>query len=91
MASTSRLSDGGITAIMGPNGAGKSVLIRLLHGLLERLMQGQHHLEWKATAGDATRARQAMVFQKACPAAPVGGGQYRLRAEAGRQARPGPA
>jgi tungstate transport system ATP-binding protein len=56
------LSDGGITAIMGPNGAGKSVLIRLLHGLLT---PDAGSITWNgATAGDATRARQAMVFQK---------------------------
>jgi tungstate transport system ATP-binding protein len=56
------LSDGGITAIMGPNGAGKSVLIRLLHGLLE---PDAGSIGWNGKpAGDASRARQAMVFQK---------------------------
>ncbi len=56
------LSDGGVTVIMGPNGAGKSLLIRLLHGLLEP-QAGQ--ITWNGQqAGEATRARQAMVFQK---------------------------
>lgn len=56
------LTDGGITVIMGPNGAGKSLLIRLLHGLLE---PDAGQITWNGQAsGDATRARQAMVFQK---------------------------
>ncbi len=56
------LGDGGVTVIMGPNGAGKSLLIRLLHGLLEP-QAGQ--IAWNGQqAGEATRARQAMVFQK---------------------------
>ncbi|MDX1715638.1 MAG: phosphate ABC transporter ATP-binding protein [Anderseniella sp.] len=56
------LSDGGITAVMGPNGAGKSVLIRLLHGLLE---PDAGTISWNGDpAGPASRARQAMVFQK---------------------------
>lgn len=56
------LADSGTTVIMGPNGAGKSLLIRLLHGLL---IPQAGHIKWNGqSAGDATRARQAMVFQK---------------------------
>jgi tungstate transport system ATP-binding protein len=56
------LSDGGVTVIMGPNGAGKSLLIRLLHGLLEPEVG---EITWNGIrAGEATRAQQAMVFQK---------------------------
>ena len=56
------LADGGITAVMGPNGAGKSLLIRLLHGLL---VPEAGRINWNGQpAGDATRAQQAMVFQK---------------------------
>jgi tungstate transport system ATP-binding protein len=56
------LGDGGVTVIMGPNGAGKSLLIRLLHGLLE---PEAGEITWNGQrAGEASRARQAMVFQK---------------------------
>ncbi len=56
------LTDGGVTVIMGPNGAGKSLLIRLLHGLLT---PEEGLISWNGQrSGEATRARQAMVFQK---------------------------
>ncbi|WP_369796047.1 ATP-binding cassette domain-containing protein [Puniceibacterium sp. IMCC21224] len=47
---------------MGPNGAGKSLLLRLLHGLI--VPQSGSVLWDGAPLDSATRARQAMVFQK---------------------------
>jgi len=52
----------GITGILGPNGAGKSLFLRLIHGLLE---PGSGEIRWHNRALDeATRRRQALVFQK---------------------------
>ena len=51
-----------ITIIMGPNGAGKSLLVRLLHALIPA---DTGSIMWAGHAcGPATRAVQAMVFQK---------------------------
>lgn len=56
------LTDHGITVLMGPNGAGKSLLVRLLHGLIE---PQSGSITWNGrSCGQATRLRQAMVFQK---------------------------
>ena len=56
------INPGPITMIMGPNGAGKSLLLRLLHGLLTPTSGS---VSWNGEkAGDGTRKRQAMVFQK---------------------------
>lgn len=56
------LTDHGITVLMGPNGAGKSLLVRLLHGLIE---PQSGRITWNGQGcGQATRLRQAMVFQK---------------------------
>lgn len=56
------LADHGITVVMGPNGAGKSLLVRLLHGLIE---PAAGSITWNGRrCGQATRLRQAMVFQK---------------------------
>ena len=56
------LTDQGLTVVMGPNGAGKSLLVRLLHGLIEPLSGS---ITWNGqSCGQATRLRQAMVFQK---------------------------
>lgn len=52
----------GVTAILGPNGAGKSLLLRLLHGLIAP-DYGQIRMDG-APLDRATRARQAMVFQR---------------------------
>lgn len=55
------LDAAGLTVIMGPNGAGKSILLRLIHGLLEPLSGS---IRWGGQPmSDATRARQALVFQ----------------------------
>ncbi|MBD3677474.1 MAG: ATP-binding cassette domain-containing protein [Rhodobacteraceae bacterium] len=56
------IAPGEPTLIMGPNGAGKSVLLRLLHGL-EAPTSGQV-LAGDAPLDEATRRRQAMVFQR---------------------------
>ncbi len=57
------LPAGSLTVVMGPNGAGKSLLLRLMHGLLEptagKILWGGMPLD------EATRRRQAMVFQRA--------------------------
>jgi tungstate transport system ATP-binding protein len=51
-----------LTVVMGPNGAGKSLLLRLLHGLIAPTA-GQ--VKWNGRLlDDATRKRQAMVFQR---------------------------
>jgi tungstate transport system ATP-binding protein len=51
-----------VTVVMGPKGAGKSLFLRLVHGLIAP-PRGQ--IFWGKTAcGEATRANQAMVFQK---------------------------
>ncbi len=51
-----------LTVIMGPNGAGKSLLLRLIHGLIQAT---RGTITWDGVpVGDATRARQAMVFQR---------------------------
>lgn len=56
------IAPGPVTMIMGPNGAGKSLLLRLLHGLLTPTAG---NVSWNGErAGDETRKRQAMVFQK---------------------------
>lgn len=56
-----RIDTGPATIIMGPNGAGKTLLVRLLHGMIEPL-SGQ--ILWDGRPLDeATRKRQAMVFQ----------------------------
>jgi tungstate transport system ATP-binding protein len=56
------LTDHDITVVMGPNGAGKSLLVRLLHGLIE---PQSGSITWNGrSCGQATRLRQAMVFQK---------------------------
>lgn len=55
------LEAGSVTIIMGPNGAGKTVLIRLLHGMLAPA--GGEILWAGRPIDDATRKRQAMVFQ----------------------------
>ncbi|MBL8670931.1 MAG: ATP-binding cassette domain-containing protein [Alphaproteobacteria bacterium] len=50
------------TVILGPNGAGKSLLLRLCHGLLAPTAGS---VRWSGGLGAAaTRARQAMVFQR---------------------------
>ncbi|MHA1164585.1 MAG: ABC transporter ATP-binding protein [Alphaproteobacteria bacterium] len=55
------LTAGPMTMIMGPNGAGKTLLVRLLHGMIEPA-RGQ--ILWGGRSLDeATRKRQAMVFQ----------------------------
>jgi len=50
-----------VTMIMGPNGAGKTLFVRLLHGMIEpasgQILWGGEPLD------EATRKRQAMVFQ----------------------------
>jgi tungstate transport system ATP-binding protein len=57
-----KLRPGVRTVVMGPNGAGKSLLLRLLHGLLEPTAGT---IAWHGRpAEDATRRRQAMVFQR---------------------------
>ena len=56
------LTDHGVTVVMGPNGAGKSLLVRLLHGLIEP--QSGSIIWNNQGCGQATRLRQAMVFQK---------------------------
>ncbi|MEO1469806.1 MAG: ATP-binding cassette domain-containing protein [Pseudomonadota bacterium] len=56
------LEPGGITMVMGPNGAGKSLLLRALHGLVT---PDAGRITWGGEpAGEATRRRQALVFQK---------------------------
>ena len=51
-----------LTVIMGPNGAGKSLLLRLLHGLI---VPTNGQVKWNGLLmDDATRKRQAMVFQR---------------------------
>ena len=56
------LTGHGVTVVMGPNGAGKSLLVRLLHGLIE---PQSGSITWNGQdCGQATRLRQAMVFQK---------------------------
>lgn len=51
-----------ITVILGANGAGKSLLLRIMHGLVQptsgRILWNTH------PADEATRHRQAMLFQK---------------------------
>ncbi|MEM7526230.1 MAG: ATP-binding cassette domain-containing protein [Pseudomonadota bacterium] len=52
----------GITVVMGPNGAGKSLLLKLMHGLIA---PDEGQVLWAGEpAGEATRRRQALVFQK---------------------------
>ena len=56
-----QLHAGLVTMIMGPNGAGKSLLVRLLHGMIE---PASGNILWGGRPLDeATRKRQAMVFQ----------------------------
>lgn len=51
-----------VTVVMGPNGAGKSLFLRLIHGLI---VPTRGWISWGEVAcGEATRATQAMVFQK---------------------------
>ena len=51
-----------VTVVMGPNGAGKSLFLRLVHGLIGA---SRGWISWGEVAcGEATRATQAMVFQK---------------------------
>jgi tungstate transport system ATP-binding protein len=57
-----KLRPGVRTVVMGPNGSGKSLLLRLLHGLLPP--SGGTVLWDGRAADDATRRRQAMVFQR---------------------------
>lgn len=56
------LDSGSLTVIMGPNGAGKSLLLRLLHGLIAPT-GGTISYAGRAL-DDATRKRQALVFQR---------------------------
>ena len=74
--STSRSTRGARTVILGANGAGKSVLLRVLHGLHRARRRA------RSPGADATpRPRgQAMVFQRAGAAAPLGARQHRVRA-----------
>ena len=52
----------GISVVMGANGAGKSLFLRLIHGLLEA---STGSIRWHGRPPDeATRRRQALVFQK---------------------------
>jgi tungstate transport system ATP-binding protein len=57
-----RVPSRSLTVVMGPNGAGKSLLLRLMHGLLTptagEVLWGGRRLD------DASRRRQAMVFQR---------------------------
>lgn len=56
------LDPGRVTMVMGPNGAGKSLFLRLIHGLIAPT---KGWISWGEVAcGPATRATQAMVFQK---------------------------
>lgn len=56
-----KLTAGPVTMILGPNGAGKTLLVRLLHGMIE---PASGHITWGGRPLDeATRKRQAMVFQ----------------------------
>lgn len=56
------LDAGRVTMLMGPNGAGKSLLLRMIHGLIG---PSRGWISWGEVAcGPATRATQAMVFQK---------------------------
>ncbi len=56
-----QLTAGPVTMIMGPNGAGKTLLVRLLHGMIK---PASGHITWGGRPIDeATRKRQAMVFQ----------------------------
>ncbi|PQO23247.1 ABC transporter ATP-binding protein [Rhodobacteraceae bacterium WD3A24] len=56
------LAGGGITMVLGPNGAGKSLLLKVLHGLIA---PDTGRVLWDGRpAGQATRRRQAMVFQR---------------------------
>lgn len=51
-----------VTVVMGPNGAGKSLFLRLVHGLIQ---PASGWISWGEVAcSEATRATQAMVFQK---------------------------
>lgn len=59
---TLQLDPRSVTVVMGPNGAGKSLFLRLVHGLIK---QTSGWISWGEVAcGEATRATQAMVFQK---------------------------
>ena len=56
------LDPASVTVVMGPNGAGKSLFLRLVHGLIGAT---RGWIGWGEVAcGEATRATQAMVFQK---------------------------
>lgn len=56
------LPAGGVTMVMGLNGAGKSLFLRLIHGLIAPT---RGWISWgEVPCGPATRATQALVFQK---------------------------
>lgn len=56
------LDAGSVTMVMGPNGAGKSLFLRMIHGLIAPT---RGWISWGEVAcGPATRATQALVFQK---------------------------
>lgn len=56
------LPAGGVTMVMGQNGAGKSLFLRLIHGLIA---PSHGWISWgEVPCGPATRATQALVFQK---------------------------